>query len=45
MLKRIAELETEVKDLKAPKTEEAAANSAITKAVQPQELSPGRALT
>ncbi len=40
MLKRITELEAEVKDLKAAKTEQAAGNSAVTKPVQPQDVSP-----
>src|SRR5258708_39841120 len=40
MLKRIAELESEVKDLKAAKTEQPAAENAVTKTVQPQDVSP-----
>jgi hypothetical protein len=40
MLKRIAELEAEVKDLKAAKTDQAVGASAVTKPVQPQDVSP-----
>jgi hypothetical protein len=39
MLKRIAELEAEVKELKAAKTRQAAGDNAVTKPVQPQEVS------
>ena len=39
MLKRIAELEAEVEELKTAKTEQAAGDNAVTKPVQPQEVS------
>jgi len=39
MLKRIAELEAEVKDLKAAKMEQAAGDQAVTKPVPPQDIS------
>jgi hypothetical protein len=39
MLKRIAELEAEVKELKAAKTEQAAGDNAVTRPVPPQEVS------
>jgi hypothetical protein len=39
MLKRIAELEAEVKDLKDAKTEQAAGDHALTKPVPPQDIS------
>jgi hypothetical protein len=37
MLKRIAELEAEVKDLKPAKAEQAAGDNAVTKPVQPKD--------
>jgi hypothetical protein len=40
MLKRIAELEAEVKNLKAAKTEQNAAANAVATPVQPQDISP-----
>ena len=39
MLERIAELEAEVKDLKAAKAEQAVGDNAVTKPVQPQDVS------
>src|SRR5258708_36703721 len=40
MLKRIAELEAEVKDLKAAKTGQVVSDNAVTKPVEPQDVSP-----
>ena len=40
MLKRIAELEAEVKDLKAAKTGQVVSDNAATKPIEPQDVSP-----
>jgi hypothetical protein len=40
MLKRIAELEAEVKDLKAAKTGQFVSDNAVTKLIEPQDVSP-----